>query len=171
MYNHPSIVAYTIFNEGWGQFNSDEMYDFVKELDPTRLADSTSGWFAQEKNDFDSEHIYFKVIPLEPKERPLFVSECGGYTMAVEEHYYSKYAQYGYGASDTKEALTKDILYMYENMILPFVKTGVCGCVYTQLSDVEDEINGLYTYDRKVCKVVKEDMLAMAERLQEQLES
>ena len=170
LYNHPSIVAYTIFNEGWGQFNSDEMYEYVKELDPTRLADSTSGWFAQKKNDFDSEHIYFKVIPLEPKERPLFVSECGGYTMAVDGHYYSKYAQYGYGASDTKEALTKDIIYMYENMILPFVKDGVCGCVYTQLSDVEDEINGLYTYDRKVCKVVKEDMLAMAEKLQIELE-
>lgn len=170
LYNHPSIVAYTIFNEGWGQFNSDEMYDFVKKLDSTRLADSTSGWFAQSKNDFDSEHIYFKVVPLEPKERPLFVSECGGYTMAVEGHYYSKYARYGYGASDTKEALTKDILYMYENMILPYVKTGVCGCVYTQLSDVEDEINGLYTYDRRVCKVVKEDMLAMAEKLQEQVE-
>ena len=170
LYNHPSIVAYTIFNEGWGQFNSDEMYDYVKELDPTRLADSTSGWFAQEKNDFDSEHIYFKVIPLEPKERPLFVSECGGYTMAVEGHYYSKYAQYGYGASDTKEALTKDIVFMYEHMILPSVKNGVCGCVYTQLSDVEDEINGLYTYDRKVCKVVKEDMLKLAEKLQSELE-
>ena len=171
LYNHPSIVAYTIFNEGWGQFNSDEMYEYVKELDPTRLADSTSGWFAQKKNDFDSEHIYFKVIPLEPKERPLFVSECGGYTMAVDGHYYSKYAQYGYGASDTKEALTKDIVYMYENMIIPYVKDGVCGCVYTQLSDVEDEINGLYTYDRKVCKVVKEDMLAMAEKLYAQLEA
>ena len=171
LYNHPSIVAYTIFNEGWGQFNGDEMYDFVKKLDSTRVVDSTSGWFAQKKNDFDSEHIYFKVIPLQPKERPLFVSECGGYTMAVEGHYYSKYAQYGYGASDTKEALTKDILYMYENMILPYVKDGVCGCVYTQLSDVEDEINGLYTYDRKVCKVVKEDMLVMAEKLQKQLEA
>ena len=170
LYNHPSIVAYTIFNEGWGQFNSDEMYDYVKELDPTRLADSTSGWFAQKKNDFDSKHIYFKVIPLEPKERPLFVSECGGYTMAAEGHYYSKYAQYGYGASDTKEALTKDIVYMYENMIIPYVKDGVCGCVYTQLSDVEDEINGLYTYDRKVCKVVKEDMLGMAEKIYAQLE-
>ena len=171
LYNHPSIVAYTIFNEGWGQFNSDEMYDYVKELDPTRLADSTSGWFAQKKNDFDSEHIYFKVIPLEPKERPLFVSECGGYTMVVEGHYYSKYAQYGYGASDTKEALTKDIVYMYENMIIPYIKDGVCGCVYTQLSDVEDEINGLYTYDRKVCKVVKEEMLAMAEKLYAELEA
>ena len=170
LYNHPSIVAYTIFNEGWGQFNSDEMYDYVKELDATRVVDSTSGWFAQKKNDFDSEHIYFKVIPLEPKERPLFVSECGGYTMVVDGHYYSKYAQYGYGASDTKEALTKDIVYMYENMIIPFVKDGVCGCVYTQISDVEDEINGLYTYDRKVCKVVKEDMLAMSEKLYAQLE-
>ena len=171
LYNHPSIVAYTIFNEGWGQFNSDEMYDYVKQLDSTRLADSTSGWFAQKKNDFDSEHIYFKVIPLEPKERPLFVSECGGYTMVVDGHYYSKYAQYGYGASDTKEALTKDVVYMYENMILPYIKDGVCGCVYTQLSDVEDEINGLYTYDRKVCKVIREDMLAVAEKLQEQLEN
>ena len=170
LYNHPSIVTYTIFNEGWGQFNSDEMYDYVKELDATRVVDSTSGWFAQKKNDFDSEHIYFKVIPLEPKERPLFVSECGGYTMAVEDHYYSKYAQYGYGASDTKEALTKDIVFMYENMIIPYVKSGVCGCVYTQISDVEDEINGLYTYDRKVCKVVKEDMLAMSEKLYAQLE-
>ena len=170
LYNHPSIVAYTIFNEGWGQFNSDEMYDYVKQLDPTRLADSTSGWFAQKKNDFDSEHIYFKVIPLQPKERPLFVSECGGYTMAVDGHFYSKYAQYGYGASDTREALTKDIVYMYENMIIPYVKDGVCGCIYTQISDVEDEINGLYTYDRRVCKVVQEDMLAMSEKLYAQLE-
>ena len=170
LYNHPSIVTYTIFNEGWGQFNSDEMYGFVKKLDSTRLVDSTSGWFAQDKNDFDSKHIYFKVIPLQPGERPLFISECGGYTMAVDGHFYSKYAQYGYGASDTKEALTKDIIHMYKNMILPYIKDGVCGCVYTQLSDVEDEINGLYTYDRRVCKVVKEDMLAMAEELQEQLE-
>ena len=89
--------------------------------------------------------------------------------MAVEDHYYSKYAQYGYGSCDTKETLTKEILYMYENMILPFVKDGVCGCVYTQLSDVEDEINGIYTYDRKVCKVIKKDMVSMAERLQKEL--
>ena len=170
LYNHPSIIAYTIFNEGWGQFNSDEMYDYVKQLDSTRLADSTSGWFAQKKNDFDSEHIYFKVIPLQPKERPLFVSECGGYTMAVDGHFYSKYAQYGYGASDTREALTKDIVYMYENMIIPYIKDGVCGCIYTQISDVEDEINGLYTYDRRVCKVVQEDMLAMSEKLYRELD-
>ena len=163
LYNHPSIVAYTIFNEGWGQFHSDTLYDMVKEWDATRLVDSTSGWFAQKKNDFDSEHIYFRVIPLSPKKRPFFVSECGGYTMAVKGHMYSRYASYGYGTCENEEALTTQIVYMYENMILPFIKDGVCGCIYTQLSDVEDEINGLYTYDRKVCKVNKDKMRKLAD--------
>ena len=167
LYNYPSIVAYTIFNEGWGQFESDYMYDYVKSLDSTRLADSTSGWFAQEKNDFDSEHIYFKAVPVEPKERPMFMSECGGYSMAVEGHYYSKYNTYGYGGSDDAAKLTEDILSLYDVMILPAAPKGMCGCIYTQLSDVEDEINGLYTYDRKVCKVEKEKMLEMAKKLQE----
>lgn len=169
LYNHPCIVAYTIFNEGWGQFHSDRLYDMVKEWDGTRLIDSTSGWFWQKKNDFDSEHIYFKVISLRTKERPLLVSECGGYTMAEEGHMYSKYASYGYGIALNKEMLTDRIVYMYENMILPFIEDGVCGCIYTQLSDVEDEINGLYTYDRKVCKVNKERMIELAERLMERL--
>ncbi len=169
LYNHPSIVAYTIFNEGWGQFQSDFMYEFVKKLDETRLVDSTSGWYAQQKSDFDSEHIYFKVVPLEVKERPLFVSECGGYTMAEEGHYYSKYNQYGYGTCENSTQLTDKIIYMYENMILESVAKGVCGCVYTQVSDVEDEINGLYTYDRAVCKVDKSRMKDLARRLQEKV--
>ena len=167
VYNHPSVIAYTIFNEGWGQFESDHMYDHVKALDSTRLADATSGWFAQSKNDFDSEHIYFKAIPVEPKERPMFMSECGGYSMAVEGHFYSKYNVYGYGGSDDSSKLTEDILNLYDVMILPAAEKGMCGCIYTQLSDVEDEINGLYTYDRKVCKVDKEKLLCMAEKLQE----
>ena len=165
--NHPCICYWTIFNEGWGQFDSDKMYEYVKKLDDTRLIDATSGWFAQEKNDFDSEHIYFKAIPVEPKERPMFMSECGGYSMAVEGHYYSKYNTYGYGGSDDSVKLTEDILSLYDVMILPAAPKGMCGCIYTQLSDVEDEINGLYTYDRKVCKVEKEKMLEMAKKLQE----
>lgn len=167
LYNHPSIVAYTIFNEGWGQFQSDYMYDYVKVLDDSRLIDSTSGWFAQKKNDFDSEHIYFKVIHLEVKERPLFVSECGGYSLQVAGHYYNKNKQYGYGACESKEKLTEEIEHMYREMILSSVPQGICGCVYTQLSDVEDEINGLYTYDRKVCKVLSEKMIVLAKELQD----
>ncbi len=165
LYNHPCIIAYTIFNEGWGQFDSDEMYDFVKKLDDTRLIDATSGWFHQEKSDFDSEHIYFRTIDLKVKERPLFVSECGGFSRVIEGHFYNKYKTYGYGSAESEEALTDMITNMYRKMILPGIPKGVCGCVYTQLSDVEDEVNGLYTYDRKVCKVNKESMLHLANEL------
>ncbi len=165
LYNHPSIVAYTIFNEGWGQFYSDKLYHMVKEWDSTRLVDSTSGWFAQQENDFDSEHIYFKVVSLTPKERPLFVTECGGYSLAISDHCYSKSKQYGYGACENSAVLTDKIEEMYRKMILPAIPKGVCGCIYTQLSDVEDEINGLYTYDRKVCKVEKERLRKLAEEL------
>ena len=65
--------------------------------------------------------------------------------------------------------MTKMITDMYEAMILPGIDKGVCGCVYTQLSDVEDEINGLYTYDRKVCKVVKEDMKQLSQKIMSEL--
>ena len=159
-------MADTRFKEGWGQFNSDEMYDYVKELDKTRLVDSTSGWFAQLKNDFDSEHIYFKTVSLKVNERPLLVSECGGYSMIVDGHIYSKYNTFGYGTCADEKELTDEILGMYEKMILPSIPDGLCGCVYTQLSDVEDEINGLYTYDRQVCKVEKDRMVELAKRLQ-----
>ena len=90
--------------------------------------------------------------------------------MAVKGHSYSKYASYGYGACENGEALTREILYMYENMIEPFIGEGLCGCVYTQLSDVEDEVNGLYTYDRKVCKVDKVKMKALADAMQKEAE-
>ena len=169
LYNHPCIVMYTIFNEGWGQFNSDEMYDYVKRLDASRLYDATSGWFAQFKNDVDSEHIYFKTTPPEVKERPVFVSECGGYSQMVDGHFYSKYTSYGYGGADKEDALTNMIEKMYREMILPGIEKGICGCVYTQVSDIEDEVNGLYTYDRKVCKVNVERMQKLAREIYSKL--
>lgn len=164
LYNHPCIVAYTIFNEGWGQFCADDMYDFVKELDDTRLVDATSGWFVQKKSDFDSEHIYFRLKKLRPKERPLFISECGGYQYMIKDHFFGG-KEYGYGACKDSDELTARIEEMYEKMILPYIADGVCGCIYTQLSDVEGEINGLYTYDREICKVDKARMQRIAERL------
>ena len=171
LYNHPCIVAYTIFNEGWGQFNSDEMYERVKALDGTRLIDSTSGWFAQKKNDFDSEHIYFRTKKLKIKKRPLFVSECGGYSLAVEGHLFNLKKAYGYGKTKDSHELTETIANMYRKMLIPAIAKGACGCIYTQLSDVEDEINGLYTYDRKVCKVEKEPMRKVAEELYAEIKS
>ena len=164
LYNHPCVVAYTIFNEGWGQFDSDEMYDYVKALDDTRLVDSTSGWFAQSKNDFDSEHIYFRLKQLKVKKRPLFVSECGGYQLMDKAHFFGK-KEYGYGACKDSSELTNRIMEMYEKMIIPGIPKGVCGCIYTQITDVEGEINGLYTYDREVCKVEKGKIIEIAQKL------
>lgn len=165
LYNHPSVVGYTIFNEGWGQFDSDDMYDFAVDIDHTRFIDSTSGWFAQKKSDVDSLHIYFRTEELHPLQRPMLVSECGGYTRLIPEHYYSKYATFGYGGYEDEEALTEAIIEMYEKMILPSIADGLCGCIYTQLSDVEDEINGIYTYDRRICKVNKERMAELNQRI------
>ncbi|MBQ9983455.1 MAG: hypothetical protein IJP29_02590 [Lachnospiraceae bacterium] len=165
LHNHPSIIAYTIFNEGWGQFNSDDLYLYVKALDKSRLIDTTSGWFAQQKSDFNSLHIYFRNKTLtNTSSRPLLISECGGYKLLDSSHFFGK-KEYGYGTCKDSTELTNRILEMYEKMILPAMKEGVCGCVYTQLSDVEGEINGLYTYDREICKVEKEKMLKIAKRL------
>ena len=169
LFNHPSVVAYTIFNEGWGQFDGDRMYHIAKEIDSTRLYDATSGWFEQNDSDFESLHIYFGNKKLKPKKRPLFLSEFGGYTYKVEGHVYNEEKTYGYGTCKSEEELMKRVVDRYEKLLLPAVSKGACGCVYTQLSDVEDEINGLYTYDRKVCKVDKGRMRQLADRLNSQI--
>ena len=169
LYNHPSVVAYTIFNEGWGQFDGDRMYHIAKEIDGTRLYDATSGWFEQNDSDFESLHIYFGNKKLKPKKRPLFLSEFGGYTYKVEGHVYNEDKTYGYGTCKSKEELMKRVVERYEKLLIPAVSKGACGCVYTQLSDVEDEINGLYTYDRKVCKVDKNQMIRLADKLNKQI--
>ena len=165
LYNHPSIIAYTLFNEGWGQFDSDRMYELAKQCDNTRLYDSTSGWFHQTKNDFDSRHVYYGDLQPQPKKRPLFLSEFGGCAYAVPKHYYAKYASYGYGGCQNSDDVSKKVREAYDRTILPVIEKGACGSIYTQLSDVEEEINGFYTYDRKVCKVNKEEMLRLRKEM------
>lgn len=169
LYNHPCIIAYTIFNEGWGQFESDRMYALAKKTDPTRLYDATSGWFWQNDSDFDSYHVYFGDKKPQPNKRPMLISEFGGCTYVVPGHIYAKYNSYGYGSCKDEKELSEKIAEKYEELILPVVKAGACGCVYTQLSDVEDEVNGFYTYDRKVCKVEPEKMQKLAEKIQKEL--
>jgi len=170
LYNHPSIVAYTIFNEGWGQFESDRLYLLAKEADPTRLIDSTSGWFTRNFNDFDSVHIYFGPRKPKPRKRPMFLSEFGGYSYAVPDHVFAQEA-YGYGACKDEDALFQRIYNRYAELVFPYIKAGLCGSVYTQVSDVEDEINGFYTYDRKVAKVSPENMKKIADRIAQELRS
>ena len=168
LYSHPCIIAWTLFNEGWGQFESDRLYELAKELDPSRPVDSTSGWFAQKSSDFDSRHIYFvnrRLVPKKAYPRPVFLTECGGYGLRIEGHVYARNKPFGYGNCKNDVELTGRILALYEKMILPAIPEGLCGCVYTQLSDVEEEINGLYTYDREICKVLPDRMLILRERI------
>lgn len=169
LHNHPCIIAYTIFNEGWGQFESDRMYELAKQNDATRLYDSTSGWFAQTKSDFDSYHVYFGDNKPTPGKRPMLLSEFGGYSYMVPGHIYGKYNSYGYGTCKDSKELTDCIERRYEELIYPVITSGACGCVYTQVSDVEDEINGFYTYDRKVCKVDAARMHGIANKINEQM--
>ena len=105
--NHPSICYWTIFNEGWGQFDSDTMYEVFKALDDTRFIDTTSGWFRRKKSDVDSRHVYFKPIKLKAGDKPLVLSEFGGFTYKPEGHVFNQDKSYGYGACETVEALVR----------------------------------------------------------------
>ena len=153
LYNVPSIVYYTIFNEGWGQFTSDSMYVKLKGFDPTRIIDSTSGWFRRRKTDVDSRHIYFR--PLKPKlldGKPLIISEFGGFAHGVKGHTFGE-SVYGYRTLNDRQEYENSICELYDHAVRALVKKGASGFVYTQVSDVEDEINGLVTYDRQVIKI------------------
>ena len=163
--NHTCIIGYTIFNEGWGQFDSDRLYKCFKQKDPSRLYDATSGWFHQKESDLESVHMYFKNKKLYSKGQPVFLSECGGYTRKISGHLYNANHSYGYGKAATKEQLMKHIKNLYDEAVIPSIKEGLCGCIYTQLSDVETEINGLYTYDRRICKVDPLEMKQIAKAI------
>ncbi len=159
LFNCPCIVYWTIFNEGWGQFQSDAMYALLKSSDETRIVDSTSGWFWQKESDVDSYHVYFRAFRQKAGKRPLVLSEFGGYA------YSAKGKQYGYRFFKTREAYRKAIEDLYRMQIIPAVKTGLCAAIYTQISDVEEEQNGIMTYDRTEQKLLSRDMLKIADRL------
>lgn len=166
LYKHPSVVYYSIFNEGWGQFSSDEMYDFFKNKDLTRVYDSTSGWFWQKKSDVDSIHVYFKKVRLPKKsDRPIILSEFGGYSLKIEDHSFNSEKNYGYRLFDTKEELTNAIVHLYERDVIALIPEGLAGAIYTQVSDVEDETNGFLTYDRQLVKVNEERIIEIMKKV------
>ncbi|MBQ3561996.1 MAG: glycoside hydrolase family 2, partial [Clostridia bacterium] len=159
LYNHPSVVQYTIFNEGWGQYDDERIYDELKSLDPTRPYDTASGWFRPKKSDFQSEHIYFKPVKLIPNpEKVLFLSEFGGYSYKIKEHSFNLDKTYGYKKFEDSEAFKSAMKKLYKDEILPAVSKGLSATVLTQVSDVEDETNGILTYDRRVQKLEESDL-------------
>ena len=171
LHNHPCICYWTIFNEGWGQFDSDSVYEQLKALDDTRFIDATSGWFRRKKTDVDSRHVYFRKVKLTGDGvKPLVLSEFGGKTFKVEGHVFNPDKTYGYGGCDSLEGLNEAVAKLYLEEVLPCIRNGLCAAIYTQVSDVEDEINGLVTYDRKVEKMNPEKMRPIAAMLQQEAE-
>ena len=169
--NHPCICYWTIFNEGWGQFDSDRVCGWFRTLDATRFIDTTSGWFRGKDTDVDSRHQYFGKLRLEGDGlRPLVLSEFGGKTWRVEGHIFNPDKTYGYGACPTREALNEAVAALYRESIVPAVEKGLCAAIYTQVSDVEDEVNGLITYDRRVVKLDADTMLPISRALQDAME-
>ena len=165
LYNFPSIVYYTVFNEGWGQFCADLMYERAKAYDPTRIYDATSGWFICKESDVDSRHVYFKPVKLGKRgDRPIVISEFGGYSHRVSGHLFGD-DNYGYKSFDTVEEFEAAFTRLYRDEIAPLVPLGISALVYTQVSDVEDETNGVLTYDRRVCKLDTNNILPLMEKI------
>jgi hypothetical protein len=150
----PSLSLWVPFNEGWGQFDAARIAELVRRLDPTRPIDHASGWHDQGVGDLQSRHIYFRPVrvPRRRDERVLAVTEYGGYSLAVPGHGWGP-RTFGYRRYRTRARLQDALVRLHQREIDPAVRRGLAALVYTQLSDVEDEDNGLVTYDRRFVKV------------------
>jgi beta-galactosidase/beta-glucuronidase len=150
----PSIVGWVPFNEGWGQFDANRVAERVRALDPTRHVDHASGWHDQGGGDVRSLHVYFRRFRMPRRRgvgrrdsRPVFLSEYGGYNLKVDGHTWGE-ANFGYRKSSTAASLLGRFARLHQREVEPAIAEGLVGSVYTQLTDVEDELNGLLTHDR-----------------------
>ena len=150
LYNVPSIAIWGLFNEGWGQFDALRLTQVIKTVDPGRLVDHASGWFEQGGGDIKSVHNYFRPLTVQTEERPFVLSEYGGFTCPIPGHLMSE-ESYGYHTYTPKDFPAA--FHALMETIETLKKEGLAADVYTQLSDIEEEINGLLTFDRKHCKV------------------
>jgi beta-galactosidase/beta-glucuronidase len=159
LYNYTSICCWVPFNEGWGQFDAKRIGDAIKEKDPSRFVDHASGWYDQKGCDFRSIHKY--ILPfIMPKYdgRPIVLSEFGGYSQKIRNHVWNWEKSFGYQMYANKVALTNAYKSLHEKQIIPNIKKGLSATVYTQVSDVEFEVNGILSYDRELVKL-DEDVL------------
>lgn len=159
LYNCVCIATWVPFNEGWGQFDASQVATFTKDYDPTRTVDHASGWHDQGGGDVNSFHVYFRAVNLpKDKKRALCLTEFGGYSYKDKEHCFNPNKTYAYKKFATKEQFNRGIEKLYKRDVIAKIPKGLCAAVYTQLSDVEDEVNGLLTFDRRITKVYPELM-------------
>ena len=157
LYNVVSLAVWVPFNEGWGQFDSKKAEVFYRKLDPTRIIDLVSGFQDQGGGDMNSFHIYFTPFWF-PKfdkndDRVIVLSEFGGYSLTTDGHMFNTEKLFGYRKYTDREKFNKDLRKLYAKRVKKAIDRGLSATVYTEVSDVEDELNGLLTYDRKVVKV------------------
>lgn len=152
--NVPSIGTWVLFNEGWGQFDAATLPRIMKFLDSSRPFDAASGWFDQYSGDYLSIHNYFRRpgAPRDNYGRACLLSECGGFTYYARNHSTGTKA-YGYQIFKRRKELEEAYGEYIYTEVLPLEAKGLAGFVYTQVSDVEDEVNGIMTYDRRIVKI------------------
>ncbi len=157
--NCTCIGCWVPFNEGWGQFDSAYVTEKVLAFDDSRIVDSVSGWHDQgkEKTLLKSLHTYYTPLRVPKDPRPVVLSEFGGYSLKTDGHVFSD-KEFGYKVFKTQEEFVSAMKKLYLKKLKPLIAKGLCACVYTQVSDVEEEINGLVTFDRKVVKMPIEEM-------------
>ena len=148
---HPSIGCWVPFNEGWGQYDAAGAVQAIRTLDDTRLVDEASGWYDQGGGDVCSIHNYFYPLHVKPGSRTVALSEYGGIAWPMPGHEPPR-KTYGYGTAKSRADLTARCKKLQLGTVLPQLKKGLSALVYTQLTDVEDEVNGLFTYDRAEIK-------------------
>ena len=148
---HPCIACWVPFNEGWGQFDAGKAVQALRALDGTRLVDEASGWFDQGGGDVHSLHNYFYPLRIRPQKRTVALSEYGGIAWPMPGHE-PPHKTYGYGTAKDRQELTASYKKLQLKTVLPQLEKGLSALVYTQLTDVEDEVNGLFTYDRAAVK-------------------
>jgi beta-galactosidase/beta-glucuronidase len=168
--NAPSVVLWTPFNEGWGQFDANAVAAEVAALDPTRPVNHVSGWVDQGGGDVKSFHSYLRRFRLPSRlrrrreKRVYALTEYGGYSLRVEGHDWST-REFGYRHFDTAERLASGFTDLHRDEVEPAIEAGLAATVYTQLTDVEDELNGLLTWDREVLKMPADTVRETLDRL------
>ncbi|MBP3938717.1 MAG: glycoside hydrolase family 2 [Clostridia bacterium] len=154
LYNFTSIGCWVPFNEAWGQFDAKRIGTQLKEYDPSRIVDHASGWHDQGGPEINSMHRYILPVTMRRNDgRPFALTEFGGYSRKIENHMWNAKKSFGYIMFKDKDSLTKAYKHLFEKQIIPKISKGLCATVYTQVSDVEFEVNGIFTYDRELLKI------------------
>ncbi|MCB6611000.1 sugar-binding domain-containing protein [[Clostridium] symbiosum] len=167
LYNYPSIAVWVPFNEGWGQFDAPKATERIRRTDNTRLINEACGWFDQKGGDMYSIHNYVHKLKVKPQEdRTVALTEYGGYAYPVEGHLPCE-KEFGYQHYHSSEELTENYKRLWEEEIYPNLERGLCSAIYTQTSDIEEEINGVMTYDREVDKLQIEKVQKLNKKLYE----